>query len=420
MTVEGFDGPKKKVRRWYANVYVLMMILVSTLAVSMAALMLLLLPQSSEIVRIMQWRMVNAKSAYVEAVLDYKGERRWKDAKGATKQRDEAVSLEASGWLDRIDEELPKARAAFDLVTGSGDAWRFAGDYVRAGDANYFKFSRLPERIGTLHFREFMNRWLRVDVRGLLAVTGLPMVGGERVELTELDEAYLVEQFRKTPFVRVEEKLKAETLGGVRTHHYKVRPEVLYFKDYYVVAESARLGRELTNKERLAADTFFANVTAEDGEMWIGARDYYLYRMRLRFKYDDGARSGYFSITANFSRFNEPSVMDVPVQDVDDVTEIVESLLPSFKDHLPLAKDGLVPRGQRKEDASGLPIETIEVGSEDPDGDGLPNVLEHFYGSDAANPDTDGDGVKDGEEVDNGLNPTGAGKLFDFTGGRFD
>lgn len=416
----GGGAEKKQARRWYSNVYVLMIVLVSLLAVSMAALMLLLLPQSSEIIRIMQWRMVNAKSAYVEAVVDYRGELRWKDAKGASKQRDEAVTLETAGWFDRIDEELPKSRLAFDLKTGAEGAWRFAGDFVRAGDANYFNFSALPARIGTLHFSEFMNRWLRVDVKGLLEVTSLPLVGGERTELTEFDEAYLIEQFRKTPFVGVEEKLKAETIGGVRTHHYKVRPEVLFFKDYFFVAEAARLGRELTNKERLAADTFFANVTAEDGEMWIGTRDYYLYRMRLRFKYDDGTRAGYFSVTANFSRFNEPSVMDVPVQGVDDVSEIVESLLPSFKDHLPLAKDGLVPRGQRKEDEVGLPIDIDNEGDDDSDKDGLPDVLEHFYGSDPANPDSDGDGASDGAEVDSGFNPTGAGRLFDFTGGQFD
>lgn len=420
LTVEGGADAKKKVRRWYTNVYVMLIVLVSVLAVSMAALMLLLLPQSSEIVRIMQWRMVNAKSAYVESVIEYKGDRQWKDAKGATRHRDEALSLESSGWFDRLDPELPKSKLTFDLKTGQGDAWRFAGDFVRAGEANYFNFTSLPERIGTLHFSEFMHRWLRVDVKGLLEVTSLPIIGGERPELTELDQAYLIEQFRKTPFVRVEEKLKAEELGGVRTHHYKVRPEVLFFKDYYVVAESTRLGRELTNKERLAADAFFANVTAEDGELWIGVRDYYLYRMRLRFKYDDGARTGHFTVTANFSRFNEPSVMSVPVQGVDDITDIVESLLPSFKDHLPLAKDGLVPRGQKKDQATGLPIDTNEPGDDDPDGDGLPNVLERFYGSDPANPDSDGDGVTDGQEVDTGFNPTGAGRLFDFTGGRFD
>ena len=61
-----------------------------------------------------------------------------------------------------------------------------------------------------------------------------------------------------------------------------------------------------------------------------------------------------------------------------------------------------------------------DVAEEDSDKDGLPNVLERFYGSDPNNPDTDGDQMNDGDEVNAGRNPTGAGKLFDFTGGQFD
>ena len=39
--------------------------------------------------------------------------------------------------------------------------------------------------------------------------------------------------------------------------------------------------------------------------------------------------------------------------------------------------------------------------SADPDGDGLTNDLEEQYGTDPNNPDTDNDGLNDGEEVNN-------------------
>lgn len=47
----------------------------------------------------------------------------------------------------------------------------------------------------------------------------------------------------------------------------------------------------------------------------------------------------------------------------------------------------------------------------DDDNDGLPNDLESFYGTDSKNPDTDNDSYLDGEEVKNGFNPLGPGKL---------
>jgi hypothetical protein len=52
-----------------------------------------------------------------------------------------------------------------------------------------------------------------------------------------------------------------------------------------------------------------------------------------------------------------------------------------------------------------------EQNSKDSDSDGLSDVMESFYGTNALKPDTDGDGFMDGEEVDNGYNPLGPGKL---------
>ncbi|MFM9004065.1 MAG: FG-GAP-like repeat-containing protein, partial [Flavobacteriales bacterium] len=46
------------------------------------------------------------------------------------------------------------------------------------------------------------------------------------------------------------------------------------------------------------------------------------------------------------------------------------------------------------------------LGTNDCDGDGLINDDETFNGTDPANPDTDGDGINDGDEVNNGTNPT--------------
>lgn len=50
-------------------------------------------------------------------------------------------------------------------------------------------------------------------------------------------------------------------------------------------------------------------------------------------------------------------------------------------------------------------------GSLDSDKDGLTNAQEAQYGTDPNNPDTDGDGFKDGDEVKAGYNPKGTGKL---------
>lgn len=54
---------------------------------------------------------------------------------------------------------------------------------------------------------------------------------------------------------------------------------------------------------------------------------------------------------------------------------------------------------------------TVNDPNGDIDGDALTNQEEATYGTDPNNPDTDGDGFKDGAEVEKGFNPLGAGKL---------
>ena len=74
-------------------------------------------------------------------------------------------------------------------------------------------------------------------------------------------------------------------------------------------------------------------------------------------------------------------------------------------------------------DEDGLPNEWEEKygfnpkdardGDQDPDFDRLTNIKEYEYGTDPKKADTDGDGFKDGEEVQGGYNPNGSGKLDD-------
>jgi len=404
-------------KKWYANAYVLIIGIMSCVAVSLAALMFVLLPQSSEVIRLMQWRTVRARTVEIDATIRYDGWLESKGADGVTQKTQETFALECRGPLDISDSLNERLDQEFLLSLGSDKpTLDFGGELRRLEQTDYVRFSVLPEALGAVKIGSFKDKWLGFDIEQLRRNIDSPFFGAPGRTMDELDQQYLIDQFRTTPFLRFIERLPSGTIGGVSAYHYQVRPEILYIKDYVIQSETMRLGRELTKKEREFIDTFFANVTAEDGEIWVGKKDYYLYRLRLRFRYDDGRRRGVLSLTINLSKFNAPVEVAKPPGETQIIDDILRSLLPSAMEHLPLAGEAtLHPRTAEERAPKGLPI-SIEMkkGKADTDNDGLDSVLEKFYGTDPNNPDTDGDGVKDGEEVDKGMNPNGPGRLFDF------
>ncbi|RMD58856.1 hypothetical protein D6821_02545 [Candidatus Parcubacteria bacterium] len=82
---------------------------------------------------------------------------------------------------------------------------------------------------------------------------------------------------------------------------------------------------------------------------------------------------------------------------------------------LPLEKDDKIDSDQdglTDVEENNLGIDPLNP---DTDGDGLFDREEvRIYGTDPKNPDTDQDGYLDGQEVDAGYNPKGAGKLYEF------
>ena len=86
-----------------------------------------------------------------------------------------------------------------------------------------------------------------------------------------------------------------------------------------------------------------------------------------------------FNMDLLFSNFNKPMGIEKP-EDAEDLLGVLEPLISGFL---------------------GMPT-TI---TQDSDEDGLSDDMEVIYGTDKNNPDTDGDGYKDGEEVEKGYDP---------------
>jgi hypothetical protein len=177
----------------------------------------------------------------------------------------------------------------------------------------------------------------------------------------------------------------------------------------------AKDGHGPDDEQRILAHDQAEQIARVIVRFWVGTQDHLLYQFQ-------GAGAFFQEET------NELMPVDIRI-DFSDHNTAVEIEKPqetiSFTQVLQDVYGGLREAGASSFGSSGnvsdvslsstakLPVTEIEV-TNDPDNDGLDNLLERFYGTDMNNPDTDGDGISDGEEVRSGANPRGKGSLFSF------
>jgi len=129
-------------------------------------------------------------------------------------------------------------------------------------------------------------------------------------------------------------------------------------------------------------------------EVWIGKQDNYLYRAVGTLK-DDSLK---IAAELNVSDFNQDVTIEIPGESKS-ITLFSKALFgKSLFLEIPIFFK-----------SSGADLQEF---SEDKDKDGLYMLWERIFGTDETKYDTDGDGFSDSEEIKNGYNPNGTGKLF--------
>ncbi len=206
-----------------------------------------------------------------------------------------------------------------------------------------------------------------------------------------------------------------ELIGGVNTRIIDAAFDNDVVEAFLHDIVRAKEGRDPTDQERVLAAVQADQLKRLSFRFWIGIDDHLLYRMQAAGAFTEEGSTDLIpvDINASFEDFNEPFEAQEPTQ-VLTFNEVIQSVfanLPDAEDSentTSLGSSTLV-----SDETARLPVEEVEQ-SDDPDEDGLNSMLEGFYGTDPNNPDTDGDGVSDGDEVRKGHNPRGSGSLFGF------
>lgn len=172
-----------------------------------------------------------------------------------------------------------------------------------------------------------------------------------------------------------------------------------------------REDRDPTMQERVAAQIRASAFERLTFRVWIGKADHRLYRLQATGSVPSTIVSQLIpvDILVDLSDMNAAFAGTVPSPTIV-FRSLVGSALAGIEGQVittPTRERPLVSS------TSSLPSTDLHT-AEDMDGDGLDTLLERFYGTNANNADTDGDGVSDGAEVAAGRNPNGRGGLFSF------
>ncbi len=274
----------------------------------------------------------------------------------------------------------------------------------------------------------YKNEWYFLDMKELQEKSGADME--EDFNSEEMIEK-IKELLKQYEMIKFEKDLGDVKIDDTKAYHYQVRlnseavlnfyVEVLNLTPSYMSRDSELndFKTELEqNKEEILVvlDEVMDNTKTE---IWIGKKDKMIYKMSMSGKYDQEFMFGLeekvnkinqkeesdridldsdvnnsslsFDMTMALSGFNQPVEITKP-EESEDLLKILEEAMAGFM-------SGMISPGINP--------------NLDSDNDGLTDVMEDVYGTDKNNPDTDGDGYLDGDEIENGYDPllSGSAKL---------
>ncbi len=328
--------------------------------------------------------------------------------------------IDFSGKLDSRNLNNPKGMFKFDINTdilpqGFGFEARTIKNVI------YFRLTNAPN-LGFFDLSFLRNQWIKIDPEAIKENFKLKELEEQLGKIQKEQELSLkqIEKIKRVvshaEIFKVIKKLPKEKIDGIDTYHYefildKEKIMQLFMEINKIIRNKSSVEKEFQQEINEASK----EIKALTGEVWIGKKDLLLHKILLKISFGknveeaEGVESGNVIIITQFKNYNKPMQIDIPAS-AKPIEEILGKLFKGLFGGGMMNFKGLIPQmpGQQLYQ---LPEGSVDF-SKDSDNDGLADELEKIYGTDLNNPDTDGDGFKDGEEVKNGYNPKGPGKLF--------
>jgi len=287
-------------------------------------------PEPKEVLAKTASRMKELKTYYNKTsfVIDFKNKEGYK------------IEGNFSGNSDITNSDNPKLATKFNLSFAiEGMQFSLAGETKAIGETSYFKLTTIPalpmlEPIFALmgiDSQQFKNQWVKFDQESVKEIFPPEILGEveknlekqkkERKEMEEKIKNLIVNK----EFYSPKKELADEKIGKIKTYHYivalnkeevkKIIPEIIN-----IVREKEEIPTMPESQEKIQEkiNQFFDKLGEITGEVWIGKKDFYLYKLRFEKEIDLTAleknERGTITVkgVTEFDKFNQPIEIAAP------------------------------------------------------------------------------------------------------------
>jgi hypothetical protein len=200
------------------------------------------------------------------------------------------------GGLMKTADKSVDGDIDFDLLTDN-DNYFLRVDKL---DTNYEGFAAIQPQI-----KNYMNKWLKISS---------DFIPQNLRQLQQKDEASLAKEkqlkelFINTPIFNVTKEYGVESVNGNKVYHYGVQLNKDGVKEY--VKKAAVIdGRELTDAEVEDAAKIVSYVSS--AELWIGVKDYYLYKATVSMTGETGDNKPAMNLTISMQGADYNKSIDI-------------------------------------------------------------------------------------------------------------
>jgi len=251
----------------------------------------------------------------------------------------------------------------------------------------FFRINLSGLPLTTLLNDQFNNQWLKITSTDAQNNPSAP-INQSNFNITPGQITNLKNLFHELDFFENLKELGQENLNQAPTRHLSFDLSKAVLEKFIIEAYNQFSKAPLASDQLTDLHKNISDLSLISGEIWIGSKDFYLYKLRLPINWQMDSEVANEAIAGNleinFEKFNGSFTIDPPVNYAN-LSEVLNNL-------------------------NIQPAPTIDPNL-DSDNDGLKDGEEDFYHTDKFTADSDQDGYNDGEEVENGYNPLGPGKL---------